>query len=146
MENTDLQMEEELQVIPQEKLYDQQTIMIATLLGGPLAAGYLLYKNYNRMDEPEEAKNSLVWAFLIMAVLFGSLIMLPEATLDKIPNFVIPWASAGAAYYVANKLQGEVLAYHKAQGGAFYSRWNAVWLGILAAVTTMVLLLPLAMF
>jgi len=42
------------------KFYSQKAIGIATFIGGPLAAGYLIRENYLSLEKPNEAKKSLI--------------------------------------------------------------------------------------
>ncbi|TPE43726.1 hypothetical protein [Pontibacter mangrovi] len=142
-----ISMDEMPQVaVPEEKLYDLNAIMMGTFLGGPLAGGFLLYSNYIALGEEEGGKSILLWTTLIAVVLFGSLIMLPEHVTEKVPNYVIPWLMAAFAYFIGKKLQGTAIAEHKAQGGALYSKWRAVWVSLVSVLITFALLLTLLFF
>lgn len=44
----------------QIKLYSSNAIGVATFLGGPLAAGYLIGENYKSLNQPKEGQQSLI--------------------------------------------------------------------------------------
>ena len=50
-------MEETLAIkIPTQKIYKNRAIEIATFLGGPLVAGYLIAENFKAFNEPDKSK------------------------------------------------------------------------------------------
>ena len=135
--------EEGQQVVAEGKLYDINTIALGAFWGGPLAPGYMLYANYKKLGEEEGAKNILIWTILITYLMFGGLFMLPEQTLEKMPTTLIPFLTTIAVYFIAKHFQGEVLDCHRVQGGLLFSRWRALWVGLVCAVLTLLLILPL---
>ncbi|RIJ43002.1 hypothetical protein [Pontibacter oryzae] len=138
--------EEQGVAVPEEKLFNLSAIMLATFLGGPIAGGYLIYSNYVMLGAPERGKQVIFYAVLIMYGLIGSMLFLPDATVDKLPNFLIPWVSAAVAYFIAKNLQGELLTEHAEAGGQFYTRWRAVWVSLVCVLVTILLLVPLVLF
>jgi len=42
------------------KLYSQKSIGIATFIGGPIAAGYLVMKNFIELDKPDDGKKAFI--------------------------------------------------------------------------------------
>jgi hypothetical protein len=49
------------------KLYSKRGVMIGTLLGGPLAGGYLLAKNFKTIEKSE--KSAQAWTIAVIAFL-----------------------------------------------------------------------------
>ncbi len=117
-----------------KKFYSQRDISIATFFGGPLAAGFLVKKNYETMGLDGPAKRSLIIGILSTILLVAGLIALPEHVTDQIPVAILPGIYTGIIYLIVEKLQGPVLNQHKAGGGAFYSGWNAAGTGLVAMV------------
>ena len=109
--------------------------MIATLLGGPLAGGYLLAKNFKAIDKAE--KTAQAWFIAILA--FLGLILL--AVFIPVPRFAFIFLYAWMGYFAADKLQGNFLDSHEEEGGKFHSNWTAAGIGALIAVIFLALLL-----
>ncbi|PIQ15846.1 MAG: hypothetical protein COW67_06180, partial [Flavobacteriales bacterium CG18_big_fil_WC_8_21_14_2_50_32_9] len=115
-----------------KKFYSQRAITIATYFGGPLAAGYLIKKNYETLEQPDNAKKSLLYGIISTLLLFAVIFSIPEDILNKIPNVVIPAIYTGIIYLMVEKYQGESLKNHKDAGGEFYSGWKAAGVGAIS--------------
>ena len=116
------------------KFYSQTAITIATYFGGPLAAGYLVKKNYDTLEQPENGKKALIIGIVSTILLFIGIFSIPEPIIDKIPNALIPLIYTGIIYWIVERLQGEILKSHKESGGEFYSGWKAAGIGAIAMV------------
>ncbi|MBW6478156.1 MAG: hypothetical protein K0B37_01940 [Bacteroidales bacterium] len=112
------------------KFYSLRSISIATFLGGPIAAGILIRRNFLNLNDDKKAVNSLFIGILSTILLFVMLFSLPETTIDKIPSSLIPAIYTGLIYLIANKLQGQTLQEHKDSRGEFYSAWRAAGIGL----------------
>jgi hypothetical protein len=115
-----------------KRFYSQRAIAIATYFGGPLAAGYLVKKNYETLEQPDSAKKSLFIGIVSTVLLFAGIFSIPEAVIDKVPNFLIPAIYTGIIYLIVERVQGESLRKHKDSGGEFYSGWKAAGVGAIA--------------
>jgi len=119
------------------KLYSQKAVMIGTLLGGPLAGGYLLAKNYKALNQPE--KIGRTWIFSIIA--FALLMVLAFIVPEQVPGFVYFFLYAWMGHFAAQKLQGSFLQKHASEGGVFYSNWKAAGIGIIVALVFVLIVL-----
>lgn len=72
------------------KFYSQSAISMATFIGGPLVAGYLIRENYLALNKPDEAKYTLIIGIIATLVLFGGVFMIPSDFIDKMPRQLIP--------------------------------------------------------
>jgi hypothetical protein len=115
-----------------KRYYSQRAITIATYFGGPLAAGYLVKKNYETLEQPDNAKKSLIIGIISTILIFAGIFSIPEEIIDKIPNALIPLIYTGIIYLIVEKVQGESLKNHKDSGGEFYSGWKAAGVGAIA--------------
>jgi len=115
-----------------KKIHSRGAILLATFLGGPLAAGYLIMKNYEGLDQPENARKALLIGLMSTIVLFGGVLILPDYLISKIPSAVIPASCLGGVYAIVENTQGAILKNHKQQNGVFYSCWIAVGVGIVS--------------
>lgn len=112
--------------------FSQRAITIATYFGGPLAAGYLVKKNYDTIQQPENAKKALIIGIVSSILIFAGIFSIPEHIIDKIPNPLIPLIYTGIIYWIVERIQGEILKQHKEVGGEFYSGWKAAGIGAIA--------------
>ncbi len=115
-----------------KKFYSEKAISIATYFGGPLAAGYLIQKNYETLEQPDKARKSLIIGVISTIVLFAGIFAVPEQILDKIPKFIIPAIYTGIIYLIVDRIQGETLKNHKESKGEFHSGWKAAGVGALS--------------
>lgn len=115
-----------------KRFFSQKAITIATYFGGPLAAGYLVNKNYEVLEQPDNARKSLIIGIISTILVFAGIFSIPEAIIDKIPNALIPLIYTGIIYLLVERFQGESLKKHKESGGEFYSGWRAAGIGAVA--------------
>lgn len=114
------------------KYYSQRAIIIATYFGGPIAAGYLVKKNYQVLEQPDHARKAMIIGIISTILIFVGIFSIPEDIIDKIPNALIPLIYTGLIYLFVEKYQGESLNNHKESGGAFYSGWKAAGVGAIS--------------
>jgi hypothetical protein len=112
-----------------KKLYSQKAIAIATYLGGPMAAAYLVKKNYKADNQEEKGKKVYIIGIISTILLFAGIFAIPEYIIEKIPNAIIPAIYTGIIYLLIEKLQGVWLKEHKESGGEFYSGWKGAGIG-----------------
>jgi hypothetical protein len=116
------------------KLYSQRAIGIATYLGGPLAAGFLIRKNYINLNQERKGLNSLIIGIVSTFILFVGLFSIPENIIEKIPNALIPLVYTGVIYLIVESIQGKELKEFKEKDGAFHSGWNAAGIGLVSGL------------
>jgi hypothetical protein len=124
-----------------KKLYSQKAIGIATFFGGPLAAGYLVKKNYQSLGLESHGKKAFIIGIVSTLLLFAGVFSIPEHILDKIPNALIPAIYTGIIYLIVERLQGQDLKEPLENGRAFQSAWKAVGVG---AISMLILLIFIA--
>lgn len=121
-----------------DKIYKSTGIGLAAFLGGPLAAGYLLFKNYKAFEKDESAKSALAISAFITTVFFVLVFSLPESALSKIPNFLFPLIFLWIGKWVAERTQKEDTEYHIANGGEFHSNWRAAGVSIIVTFVALI--------
>lgn len=110
-------------------LYSQRSISIATYIGGPIAAGILIRRNFINLGKENEGQKSLIIGIIATFLLFIGLYITPEDILDKIPNMAIPLIYTAIVYFVVERSQGQDLKNHQINEGLFYSTWKAAGIG-----------------
>ncbi len=122
------------------KLYSQKAISVSTFIGGPLAAGILIRRNFINLGKDQQGKNALYIGIISTIILFGSMFFVPENIMEKMPNMIIPAIYTGIIYFLVDKLQGVELKDHEANEGSFYSGWNSAKVGLLSLVAILAVL------
>ncbi|NOQ74434.1 MAG: hypothetical protein GQ574_20660 [Crocinitomix sp.] len=113
------------------KLYSSMSIRIATFLGTPIAAGFLIRKNFVALGEEDKGRNALIVAIIATLLMFAGLYMVPEQIMDKVPNLLIPIVYMVVVHYYVDITQGPALKSHEGNSGEFYSGWRAAGIGLL---------------
>ena len=95
---------------PTTKIYKEKAIYVGTMLGGPLAAGYLIAENFKAFNDINKAKKTWIYAIIATIIIFGGVFMIPQNI--KIPNQIIPLIYSGIAYYLVQHFQGQQIVKH----------------------------------
>jgi hypothetical protein len=112
--------------LAKQKVYSPNQVMAGSLLGGPMAMVYVLWKNFQTLENPHGMQQILFWGsiFIIALLLFSPL--LPNSWLD----FVIPLAYPLAARSLAESFQMSKQAIADSQTYEFQSVRNVIAVSI----------------
>jgi hypothetical protein len=104
------------------KIYSPNQVLAAAFLGGPIAMVYVLWKNFQTLENPHGMQQILFWGsiFIIALMLFSPL--MPNSWL----NYVIPFAYPLAAWSLAESYQMTKQAIADSQAYEFQSAWNVI--------------------
>jgi hypothetical protein len=104
------------------KIYSPNQVLAAAFLGGPIAMVYVLWKNFQTLENPHGMQQILFWGsiFIIALMLFSPL--MPNSWL----NYVIPFAYPLAAWSLAESFQMTKQAIADSQAYEFQSAWNVI--------------------
>ena len=129
-------------------VYSPRQVAFSAFFGGPLAAVYVLSKNYQALGKKRHAKATIIAGGFLTIFLLGILPFLPE----KFPHTLIPIAYVVSATQVAEQLQMSKQAITGSEQYGFRSNYNilgvcAGWLSIFLViwVIEVVLLVELGM-
>lgn len=128
---------------PDVPLYSVPTIALASFLGGPLAAGWLVSVNFRHLNEPKAARTALVIGVLAMAALVALMVVLPSDWSARVPGFTISAIYTAIIWILADRIQGPSLAAHFARGGRRHSPWRAAGISLIAALPVFVVFVGL---
>jgi hypothetical protein len=120
--------------LAKQKIYSPNQVLAASLLGGPIAMVYVLWKNFQTLENPHGMQQILFWGsiFIIALLLFSPL--LPNNWL----GFVIPLAYPLAAWSLAESFQMSKQAIADSQTYEFQSVWNVIAVSIVFMVAMVV--------
>ena len=128
-------------LVDSQKLYSQMAINLATYLGGPLAAGVLMRRNFINLGNEKKGKLTLLISLLCTIVLFSGLFFVPDTLIEKIPNSLIPGIYTLIVSIILVRTQGDDIKNHREQNGLFYSLWKSVGVGIINLIVIVTLIL-----
>jgi hypothetical protein len=120
------------------RFYSQTAIGMATFIGGPMAAGYLIRENFLSLDQPDKGKKSLIIGIISTVLLFTGIFIIPESIMDKVPNQILPAIYTGIIYLIVEKIHGTILNQHKENGNEFYSGWKAAGIGFISLIILLI--------
>lgn len=136
-----MEQESIFQELPTGKLFKARSIYIATFLGGPLVAGYLISSNYRFLNEQQNAIKTWIFTFIgIVFILFFSYLFNYNSS-HKIPALLLPLIYSIITYNIVNLVQREKIQAHISKGGQFHSLSRIVIVTIIGLAITLVGLL-----
>jgi hypothetical protein len=104
------------------KIYNIKQIEGACIIGSPIVAGLLIYKNYKNFGE---IKKGIAWIFIGIiwtSALVGIAALIPE-NMGRSLGFVIPPMNALILHPIINNLQGARIKMHFDNNGEKGSNW-----------------------
>jgi hypothetical protein len=110
-------------VVPTYALHAPDHIAIATLVGGPIAGGWLLAHNYFRLGQARAA-----WTLIAVALTATAMMVL----IGTLWGVRLAMLVSAVMMLVARVLQREVFLDHRALGGPSSSGWTALALIVVA--------------
>jgi hypothetical protein len=117
-----------------QKIYSPIQVLAASLLGGPVAMVYALWKNFQTLENPHGMHQILFWGsiFIIALVLFSPLLT------NNWLRLVIPFAYPLAAWSLAESFQMSKQAIADSQAYEFQSAWNVVAVSMISLAAMIV--------
>ncbi len=122
------------------KIYTIKAIQVATFIGGPLVAGYLIAENYKAINEHGKAKTTWIYAVIATVIIFGLAISIADNDHIKIPTPVIPLIYSWITYWLVQTYQKQQIDTFLTSGGTTYSWWRTIGISLAGAIITFGLL------
>jgi hypothetical protein len=120
-------------------LYSPRQIVVASFLGAPIAAAWLVSKNYRALGRPDRAVKIIWLGVLATMIVLVVAFLLP----DRVPNTLWPLMYSSAIYGYVSWVFGPVTQRHYASGGARGSWGNVIGIGVTCALIVLALMLVL---
>ncbi|MBI1753150.1 MAG: hypothetical protein HY014_04615 [Acidobacteria bacterium] len=117
-----------------QPLFTPRQVYAGSMLGGPLAAVYFIWRNFKTLGDGRRGRLTLVLGGIMSALLVLILPFLPERT----PNLVIPLAYSWLAFYLVKAFQKSKEQIAASGIFTFQSNWKVAGVTLLS----LVLLLP----
>ncbi|HEY2582419.1 MAG TPA: hypothetical protein VGI43_11465 [Mucilaginibacter sp.] len=129
---------------PAPKIYKTKPIQVATFLGGPLVAGYLIAENFKAFNERQNARKTWLYTIIATVLICSTIFLIPDTV--KIPDVVFPIIYSWITYYIVKHYQGAQIDASINEGVQIYSWWRVVGIGLLGCAITVAILLILISF
>jgi hypothetical protein len=105
------------------KVHKITAIQIATFLGGPLVAGYLIAENYKQIGQPEKVKKAWLWCGIAFALMLVLAYIVPES----VPRLAFAAFNTIVVTIILRWIQADQIKAHIEAGGGLYSTRRAVF-------------------
>lgn len=129
-----------------KSLFTIKSIGIATYLAGPVAGGWLIAVNFNRLNKKAKRNEILCYSIAFTILLIALAFMVPEGLINHIPKFLIPAIYTPLLTFYAHKFQGESIKDHVEKGGVKGSGWAVFGISLTSFAAFMVLVFGLGFF
>jgi len=123
-----------------ERIYTERKIFTGVLLGGSLAGGYYLWRNFNVLGKPKQARAAIIVAVIVLGLTCVTNFI---PALDRIPGIVFYGVQIGLAYGATRGYLSPAMNAHIEAGKALYGWGNSILVAVIAMIITLAILIPL---
>lgn len=120
--------------VPTRKIYSERAISVATFMGGPLVAGYLMAENFKVFGDAQKVKKAWIISILSTIFAFALIFLIPENI--NIPNVIFPLIYMSITSYLVKIHQEQKIKEHLHQGGEKYNWWRTIAISIIGCIIT----------
>ncbi|MFT4738044.1 MAG: hypothetical protein ACI8QD_002976 [Cyclobacteriaceae bacterium] len=125
----------------ENKFFSAKQVSVSAILAGPLPAGVMLAKNYQRIGETDKSRIVLAITVVFTISLFYFLIMIAPAWLENIPNSIFTIAYGLFVYFYFDRVMQEELQQHEGEEELKYeSNWQVVRISAIWLMVTLVIM------
>jgi len=115
------------------RVFTPRHVGVACLIGGPVAAAWLIAGNFRAFGELKKHKLTFLFGAITLVALLAVGFALPSNSFGA----VIAAAVAGIAEKITNRLQGSAIEAFHNKGDSVGSWWSVVGIGLLGAIVTL---------
>jgi hypothetical protein len=112
--------------LAKQKIYSPNQVMAGSLLGGPMAMVYLLWKNFQVLENPHGMRQILIWGSIFIITMIGFAPLLPT----NWPDYALPILYSLGARSLAESFQMSKQAIGESPDYEFQSVWNVIAVSI----------------
>ncbi|MCE3228616.1 MAG: hypothetical protein K0S32_3167 [Bacteroidetes bacterium] len=108
---------------------------MATFLGGPVAFGYMIWRNFRELGEP---RKGILWFLLSITftlLFFGIFFMIPDVE-NKVPRHFVPIAYTIIAHFIILQIQSKKIDDFLHKRGQLFGWWRTVAVMLLAVIVS----------
>lgn len=130
---------------PKGRVYTMSGIFIGTLIGGPLAAGYMIEENFKALELYDQANWPKQAGAIAMLVIFGGSVMFPEGVTVWFPAWLVVSLYTIGSTFLAKKIQGHQIRQLVLKRRQRYSFWQVLVVGVGSLAISLGLIVMLKM-
>jgi MFS superfamily sulfate permease-like transporter len=127
--------------VPYGKIFTDKKLWLGSMLGGPLVAGYIIYKNYHIFNEFNKAKKVMLITILFSIILITIIFLIPDSI--RIPDQLMPFIYTCIAWGFMKKSQGNKIEEHIKNGGQLIGWGKTLLISLLGFIITVAIFLIL---
>jgi hypothetical protein len=127
-----------------KRIYKDGAIWVATYLGGPLVAGYLIAENFKAFNETDKAKKTWIYTIIGAIIIFGGILSIPDDIFEHIPKYVIPLIYTGIAYGFVQHYQKQNISAFIALNGNPFGWGRVIMVSLIGLAITVALIFVFA--
>ena len=127
-----------------KKLFTEKQVSVSAILGGPIPPGILIYRNYKNFDKEKEAYITLAATLIFTIAFFYTLLQLPEAILDKVPDAVFTAFYGVMVFVFFRKFLAANVNDALEQGAEKGSNWSVAGWTFVGLVLNLIIIFGLA--
>ncbi len=117
-----------------KKIYSHKEIMAATILGGPIATGWLMAHNYKAFKETNNAVKA--WLISISSTVFLLAGLYWLDSIIVIPRHLVPVTYIIITHFIIKKYQDNKIGDHLHKGGDLFSGWRVFLISLIVGALT----------
>lgn len=125
------------------RLYTPAQVLVATVFGLPLAAGWLMAANYDALDRPVMKTMARIFGFAATAAYVAAFFALAWGV--QVVSLLMSVGICLAMYGVARLFQGSTIAEHRASGGRRASYLKTIAVSFICLVVILIVVVPLVL-
>jgi hypothetical protein len=118
-------------------IYSPIQVFAGAFLGGPIAAVYPLWKNFQALGKDSLARQTIIWGSVLVLAIVASLPFLPE----NLPNAILPAIFGGVAMVIASQFQLKKQEIQESNEYGFASFWRVAAVVVLSLIAVFVLII-----
>lgn len=117
-------------------IYSPYQVFAGAFFGGPIAAVYLVWKNFEALGKDSLARQTILWGSVLVLATVAILPGLPE----NFPPYILPALFGGLAFFIASQYQMKKEAIRGSNEYQFASFWRVVAVVVLSLIAVFVLI------
>ncbi len=116
---------------------------MGTVLGSLAAGIVMIYLNYLALGRQHLARTITIWG---IALTVGLMTIAAFSPADPSIALLLTGVQAGIAYFLAERLQGAAIRYHRQRDGLMHSNLRALGIGLLTGTALFFVLVVVSAF
>jgi hypothetical protein len=120
--------------LAKQKIYSPNQVLAASFLGGPMAMVYVLWKNFQTLEDAHGMHQILFWGSIFIVALLVFSPLMPNTWQD----YVLPFGYSLAGWSLAENFQMPKQAIRDSQSYEFQSAWNVIAVSVVFMVAMIV--------